>query len=368
MISDYDALLKFKRKAVTGEMIQFLSNCAASAIQIRPTSDSNLTNESISNIPPLYTFIKNLVAHSNVQTPTLMTTVVYLKKLKAIIPSNVYGIETTRHRMFLGCLIIAAKTLNDSSPLNKHWAKYTNGLLQLREVNTIEREILTYFKWDLQITVNDLLTCLAPFIKQVKDDEKRQKNQNFLLFNSPTPGQLRECINSKFSLSSNANISPYSKSHSRSSSSISIPSVVSSITTPKSSIFDSPTKIRRPISENSLAGDVSYPESIAELSETQESSQNKYITTLKNRTQPQNNQRSCNGQLPPSPNDIYTNTASKLNSNPYQQHFNNASIGNSSIQVKISTLSENNSNSILVHHDIKKAHNKKSSWHSFFKY
>ncbi|CCC67935.1 hypothetical protein NCAS_0A13770 [Naumovozyma castellii] len=216
-MSDYEALLSFNKRAVSHEMIQFLASTTASIIQVKPHSEPKTNTAHI--IPTLSNFIKALIKHSNVQTPTLMATTVYLSKLKSIIPCNVYGIETTRHRIFLGCLILAAKTLNDSSPMNKHWAQYTDGLLQIREVNTIERELLEYFDWDVTIKTKDLIICLSPLLQPIIEQSLRKNQMDLLLFNAPTPGKVRNYIDSS---------SP--NSHSRSSSNMSLPSLVSSAT------------------------------------------------------------------------------------------------------------------------------------------
>lgn len=218
-MSDYEALLHFNKRAVSSEMVQYLASSTASIIQIKK---SNSMIDIALQAPSLTQFINGLISHSNVQTPTLMATSVYLTKLRSIIPGNVYGIETTRHRIFLGCLILAAKTLNDSSPLNKHWASYTDGLLHIREVNTIERELLEYFDWNVTITTNELITCLTPFLQPIKEQFLRQKRQDYLLFNAPMPGQLREYITSTSNVGS--------ESHSRSSSSLSLPSLASTAT------------------------------------------------------------------------------------------------------------------------------------------
>ncbi|CAI1924301.1 hypothetical protein SEUBUCD646_0D00730 [Saccharomyces eubayanus] len=214
-MSDYDALLQFNKRPVSQEMIQFLATSTASIIQIRQNSNP------VHGCPPpeLSLFIKKVVVQSNVQTPTLMATTVYLNKLKSIIPKNVYGIETTRHRIFLGCLILAAKTLNDSSPWNKHWTTYTEGLLKVREVNTIERELLEYFNWDVRITTSDLINSLAFFLVPIQEQLFRQERQELLLFNAPSPGQLKEYINHRRPVS-----------HSRSSSTMSVPSLASIMT------------------------------------------------------------------------------------------------------------------------------------------
>lgn len=246
-MSNYESLIHFNRNPVSNEMIDFLSSTTESIINVQEA-------RSISNIalppPSLTRFIKNLVLHSNVQTPTLMATSVYLAKLRAIIPNNVYGIETTRHRIFLGCLILAAKTLNDSSPLNKHWAKYTDGLLTICEVNTIERELLEYFDWNVIINTKDLITCLEPLLKPIKERQiltkinqgKQNLRQDLLLFNSPTQNQLKYYNNnsphhkvtaSMSSSASNSSLSSYASSnilHSRSDSNYSIPSLESAST------------------------------------------------------------------------------------------------------------------------------------------
>lgn len=216
-MSDLEALLTFNKKPVSIDMVHFLAATTSSVIQVK----ENVAGSVVS----LVDFIKGLIKHSNVQTPTLMSTVVYLTRLRSIIPATVYGIETTRHRIFLGCLILAAKNLNDSSPLNKHWSRYTNGLLDIREVNTIERELLEYFDWKLRIDTQDLVTCLSSFLKPIKDQITYQRQQDLLLFNAPLHGKTRYCVQDDH--------------HSRSSSNMSIPSLVSSATSSTISTADS---------------------------------------------------------------------------------------------------------------------------------
>lgn len=212
-MSDYEALLSFNRKPVSIEMVQYLASTTSSIIKVKKNSNSTDLPA-----PPLMKFIKNLVCYSNVQTPTLMATTVYLTKLRSIIPANVYGIETTRHRIFLGSLILAAKTLNDSSPLNKHWALYTDGLLHVREVNTIERELLEYFDWNVCITTEELIACLSPFLQPIKEQTLRVRQQEMMMYTSPTSRDLKSYISKSQVV------------HTRSSSNGSLPSLASSAT------------------------------------------------------------------------------------------------------------------------------------------
>lgn len=162
-------------------MVQYLVDVTTSLIKVKPAAYPSPPSSPTSEAPvPLFEFIRRLIKHSNVQTPTLMSTLVYLARLKTILPSNVYGIETTRHRIFLGCLILAAKSLNDSSPINKHWTAYTDGLLTLTEVNTIERELLEYLDWNLTITNNDLKFSLSYFLEPIKHSLRKRSHEQLI--------------------------------------------------------------------------------------------------------------------------------------------------------------------------------------------
>lgn len=139
-------------------------------IEVRPEND---------NLPTLEQFIKNLVRSSNVQVPTLMSTLVYLGRLKASLRHDAKGLRCTAHRIFLACLILAAKYLNDSSPKNKHWAAYTKIKLHenlptfgfsTTEVNLMEKQLLLLLKWNLRITEDDLYRELDPFLAPLREE------------------------------------------------------------------------------------------------------------------------------------------------------------------------------------------------------
>ena len=180
-MSDLEALYIFLNRSITTEMIHFLCSTTTSIIQVDQKTQENALNnygypsppqsptKSKHSIPSLYHFIKSLIEHSHVQVTTLMTTLIYLNRLKEVIPPNSVGMETTHHRIFLGSLLIAAKYTNDSSPMNKHWTTYTDGLLTLREVNALEIEMIQYIGWDhLRFQNEDLIKCLAYFLEPIK--------------------------------------------------------------------------------------------------------------------------------------------------------------------------------------------------------
>ncbi|AOA64769.1 PHO85 interacting cyclin [Komagataella phaffii CBS 7435] len=178
-MSDREALSIFLRSPVSMSMVDYLVVTTESVIRLKQETYS------IKNLAtvPLKTFINSLILHSNVQTNTLMSTLYFLVKLRGVLPPSATGIHaSTHHRIFLGCLIVAAKTLNDSSPLNHHWASYTDGLLSLDDVNTLERELLGYFNWDLRIHTNDLLNILAPFLSPITYSLRESKNARITKF------------------------------------------------------------------------------------------------------------------------------------------------------------------------------------------
>lgn len=180
-MTDAQAMHIFSQSPVTQDMIHHLVSVT---LQVLPCENAKTVTETIVTkdgetvtrtkpLPSLMTFITKLVRYTNVYTATLMSTIVYMNRLKEKLPQEAKGLPCTRHRIFLACLILCSKNFNDSSPKNKHWAKYTDGLFRREDVNLMERQLLMLLDWDLQITNAELALVWKRFLDPIKADLKK---------------------------------------------------------------------------------------------------------------------------------------------------------------------------------------------------
>jgi PHO85 cyclin-1 len=176
---DYFVQLPVSQQMVTylAEKAQQVIRCDSATKNSLPTPPTTPPNDDAAtdpSLPSVEEFITSIVNRSHVQVPTLMTSLVYLSRLKARLPPLAKGMRCTVHRIFLASLILAAKNLNDSSPKNKHWARYSavkgfeNFGFSITEVNLMEKQLLFLLDWDMRIRPEDLYQHLEPFLAPIR--------------------------------------------------------------------------------------------------------------------------------------------------------------------------------------------------------
>jgi G1/S-specific cyclin PLC1 len=185
------ALEYFIQLPVSRDMVCYLAKATSQVIrcdsppQILAKPTNTITPPSTpppgDALPSLEEYITSIIHRSHVQTPTLMTSLVYLSRLQQKLPAVAKGMACTLHRIFLAALILAAKNLNDSSPKNKHWARYTTVRgyptfgFSITEVNLMEKQMLFLLDWDLRVRSEDLYLHLEPFLAPIRQQLLQQE-------------------------------------------------------------------------------------------------------------------------------------------------------------------------------------------------
>ncbi|KAF5390369.1 hypothetical protein D9757_005284 [Collybiopsis confluens] len=167
-------LVRLMSSRVNSDMVNYIARQTAKVVVIE--GESPIVASSVASMPspncsydsvaslPLREFIGHLVLHAHVQVPTLLTTLIYLERLRTKLPTLTRGTTPcTRHRVFLATLVVSAKYLNDSTLKNKHWAQYAKFFTK-EEITLMETQLLGFLDFDLRFDEEEACRAFAPFM------------------------------------------------------------------------------------------------------------------------------------------------------------------------------------------------------------
>ncbi|KFY05181.1 hypothetical protein O988_00201 [Pseudogymnoascus sp. VKM F-3808] len=174
---------QFLQLSVSQEMIRYIAQKVSNVAEINPSqqnpgpnritsrqhSDKTHVAQGLSlsggrSRPALDYFISAVVGQANIQAPILLTTLLYLSRLHPKLPT---GIRYTPHIIFLACLILSEKFLEDNCLCNRDWAicsQFDEFGLSNEEVNILENEVLFLLDWNLNFQISELEHHLKPII------------------------------------------------------------------------------------------------------------------------------------------------------------------------------------------------------------
>ncbi|CEP15680.1 hypothetical protein [Parasitella parasitica] len=150
------------RRPVSSELLAFVADQAALVIPCYNTTVTTPTATAVGVLPSLHSFIGFLVKRSSVRAGTLLGSLVFLHRLQQSLSNIAKGMACTSHRIFLATLIVTSKALHDTSPKNKHWAKYA-AYFTLSEINLMEKQLLSLMNYHVLISTADLSNAFFKF-------------------------------------------------------------------------------------------------------------------------------------------------------------------------------------------------------------
>ncbi|KAG6819777.1 hypothetical protein H0H93_008743 [Arthromyces matolae] len=152
------ALLELIDLKISRGIIEYVVDCVVDTVDFAMGRPSSSRGRPLSRRPEhakFTTFATNVITRAEVNTATLLASLVYIDRAKPHL--HIALEEWALERVFLGALIVASKYLNDSTLKNVHWALCT-GVFGKRDVGRIEREFLDVLDFQLSIAEDDLLS------------------------------------------------------------------------------------------------------------------------------------------------------------------------------------------------------------------
>ncbi|ORX47323.1 hypothetical protein BCR36DRAFT_413675 [Piromyces finnis] len=128
-------------------VIELLASYASDIVLCK----SNEYEKSKVSLQPLTQFIQHVLDKSGINNVLeILTTIIYMKRLKSKLSPISTGLSCTRHRIFLATLIISQKYTQDVPYRNLDWSYITP--FSLEDINLMERQLLYKLNYDLNFS------------------------------------------------------------------------------------------------------------------------------------------------------------------------------------------------------------------------
>jgi len=176
------ALHEFSKQPVSQNMVSHATSAAydllqdsSTTIHIPQTNPQGQSTQEL-KLPSLENFISQLLNFSHTPVLTLMSTLVYLDRLRSYMQPVEREICYSVYGIFLASLVVAAKFMDDITFTNKEWADFSVIPCQefifsfsLASVNRAERNLLILLDWNIRITEEELCRMMEPFLSPLTD-------------------------------------------------------------------------------------------------------------------------------------------------------------------------------------------------------
>eukprot|EP00834_Sanchytrium_tribonematis_P007059 NODE_587_length_5660_cov_0.522748.p4 type:complete len:151 gc:universal NODE_587_length_5660_cov_0.522748:4901-5353(+) len=130
------------------------------------------TSKSVLHVPSSPTthvdkFIQRIVKDSKITPLVIVVALMYLNRLKDILPKDAVGGEDTCQRLFLSAILIASKSCYDYCLRTKRLAKHTYGIYNTKELFKMEMSLLKLLNFNTRVTQEKI----DDFLKEMKMDK-----------------------------------------------------------------------------------------------------------------------------------------------------------------------------------------------------
>jgi hypothetical protein len=168
----------------------FISPVAEKAMLVVRTNPYPLSNDSFFNnesgSPSFTAPVESLSEVVSIRTPMPITGLAYLSRLRSCLSPTTRDNLTSAHRLFLAALILAANNRSDTSPENKHWARYSLTWSfgderlgsSVADVSLVEKQLLILLDWILRISPDNLHSLVQPVLAAVNGPHLLQTTQS----------------------------------------------------------------------------------------------------------------------------------------------------------------------------------------------